>query len=90
MVAESLLAQRLGWIGPEVVERLVHLLERLGLPTRVHGLDQERLLAAMDRDKKRQAGEIRFVLPRAIGRVELTDRARPEDVLAALAELDMG
>ena len=27
----------------------------------------------MSRDKKNQQGKIRFVLPRAIGRVELTD-----------------
>jgi 3-dehydroquinate synthase len=84
MAAESRIALRLGWIGPPVVERLVGLLERLRLPTRAQGLNPQRLLAAMGRDKKSQGGRVRFVLPRAIGRVELTDEARPEDVLAAL------
>jgi 3-dehydroquinate synthase len=87
MVAESQLAERLGWIGPAVVERLIRLLERLGLPTRAPGLQPNRLLAAMGRDKKNRHGRLRFVLPRAIGRVELTDAARPADVLAVL-ELD--
>ncbi len=77
MVAECRLAERLGWIGPEVTERLIRLLERFGLPTAISGLDPDRLLEAMSRDKKNQRGQIRFVLPRAIGQVELTDAASP-------------
>ena len=41
----------------------------------------------MSRDKKNQRGQIRFVLPRALGRVELTDAAGLEDVHAVLATL---
>ena len=65
MVAECRLAERLGWIGPEVTQRLIRLLERFGLPTAISGLDPDRLLEAMGRDKKNQRGQIRFVLPRA-------------------------
>ena len=73
MVAESRLAHRLGWIGSDLVDRLARLLERLGLPTEAPGLDVDDLFLAIHRDKKNQRGRVRFVLPRALGSVELTD-----------------
>jgi 3-dehydroquinate synthase len=87
MVAEARLAQRLGWVPGEVVERLARLLERLGLPTSVPGLDSQGLLGAMRLDKKNKDGKLRFVLPRAIGTVELTDEASEHDVKAVLGTL---
>ncbi len=87
MVAECRLAERLGWISPDVTGRLVRLLDRFRLPTSAPGLDQERLLEAMSRDKKNLGGKIRFVLPRTIGRVETTDLPTASDVRAMLAEL---
>jgi 3-dehydroquinate synthase len=87
MVAEARLAERMGWIGPDPVDRLRRLLEGLGLPATAPGLDAGRLLEAMGRDKKNRGGRIRFVLPRAIGRVDLTDAASEADVRAVLAEL---
>lgn len=84
MVAESRLAERLGWSGPEATGRLVALLRRFGLPVEAPGLDPEALMAAMGRDKKNRGGRIRFVLPRAIGRVELTE-APEEAIRSALA-----
>ena len=84
MVAESRLAERIGWVGPDVTARLVALLERFGLPTSAPGLDPSALLDAMSHDKKNQKGKTRFVLPRAIGRVELTDAPGEADILAIL------
>lgn len=89
MVAECRLAERLGWITSALTDRLVSLLHRLGLPTEARGLDPDRLIDAMTRDKKNQRGAIRFVLPRRLGLVELTDAPRPEhlrEVIAALCE----
>ena len=87
MVAECRLAERLGWIGPELTARLVALLELFGLPVTAPGLDVDALIEAMSRDKKNQAGKTRFVLPRALGRVELTDAPTNVDVRAVLAGL---
>ena len=83
MVLESRLAERMGWVGPETTERLVRLLRRFGLPTGALGLDPDALLTAMARDKKNRGGQIRFVLPRRIGLVELTDGSEA-DVRAVL------
>jgi 3-dehydroquinate synthase len=84
MVLESRLAERLGWVEAAFVERLRALLDRLGLPTAAPGLDRDALLDAMARDKKNRGGRVRFILPRALGEVELTDAPTAEDLRAVL------
>jgi 3-dehydroquinate synthase len=86
MVAESRLAERLGWIDSSITERLIGLLRRFSLPVEAPGLDPVSLFHAMGRDKKNQGGQIRFVLPRRIGRVEASGAVEAEirDVLAAM------
>jgi 3-dehydroquinate synthase len=87
MIAESRLANRLGWTGPDLVDRLMGVLTCFGLPTSAPGLDPGRLLEAMGRDKKNRAGRLRVVLPRSIGRVELTELANEADLWAVLETL---
>jgi 3-dehydroquinate synthase len=68
LVAETALATGLGLATPEAGARVVVLLERLGLPTRVREpVSAERLLAAMAGDKKNRRRGIRFALPRGLG-----------------------
>jgi 3-dehydroquinate synthase len=86
MVAEARLAERLGWIDSNVTQRLIGLLRRFQLPVDAPGLDIDSLYHAMGRDKKNQGGQIRFVLPREIGRVELTG-ANESEIRAVLAEM---
>ena len=69
MIAESRLAERMGRVGPDVVDRLAGLLRSLGLPVEAPGLSVEALLAAMTLDKKNRGGQVRFVLPDRIGSV---------------------
>jgi 3-dehydroquinate synthase len=87
MVSECHLAERIAWIKPDVTQRLIGLLCRFGLPMSAPGLDPEQLLEAMSRDKKNRLGKTRFVLPRAVGRVEATDAPSDADVRAILARL---
>jgi 3-dehydroquinate synthase len=87
MVAEARLAERVGWLDPAVTARLVALLKRFQLPTTAPGLDLDALLEAMSRDKKNQKGKTRFVLPHAVGHVELTDLPSDDDIRAVLRDL---
>jgi 3-dehydroquinate synthase len=84
MVVESRLAVRLGWIDPATADRVEAIVKRYGLPTSAPGLDPDSLIEAMSRDKKNQKGKIRFVLPRKIGHVELTDAPSLADVREAV------
>lgn len=85
MVLECRLAERLGWIEAPITERLISLLARLGLPIEAAGLDPDRLIEAMSRDKKNRGGDVRFVLPRRLGQVELTALPTRQEIRAVLA-----
>ena len=66
MVMAARLSRRLGLVDEEFVQRLVHLIERAGLPTRgavIASRDNAgHYLQHMRVDKKAEGGEIRFVL----------------------------
>lgn len=70
MVAEARIAVEAVGFPAADAGRLERLIESLGLPRRAPtGLPDERLLAAMARDKKNVGGHVRCALPRAIGRM---------------------
>lgn len=82
MLCESRLAERLGRIDSAVTRRQQDLLATLGLPTEPpDGLDAEDLLRKMWRDKKVQAGRIRFVLPERLGSVTMVSNADHKDII---------
>lgn len=80
MVMAAHLSQALGLVDAAFVQRLTHLIERAGLPTRGAVLDAEdnagAYLAHMRVDKKAEAGEIRFVLIDGPGKAVV--RAAPD------------
>ena len=80
MVIAARLAHGIGMLRAEPVHRLVRLLERFGLPTRLPKADPSVLMGLMDTDKKAVAGNVRFVLPTKIGRVEVVNSV-PRDTL---------
>ena len=61
-------------------QRLQMLLKGLGLPYAARGLDWQLVRGAMALDKKTAAGRIRWVLPRELGDVEVTQEV-PGDVV---------
>jgi shikimate kinase/3-dehydroquinate synthase len=71
MIAALRVGERLGVTPRGVVERVVGLLDALGLPTNLDAEDLAAALPAVAFDKKRRGGSIRFVLLRAIGATEL-------------------
>ena len=84
MLAEARISNKLGIIDKNEVNRLKELITRAGLPTEPPPLELEKIVQAMKHDKKILQGKIRFVLPRTIGEVFVTDEVSPslvEEVL---------
>jgi 3-dehydroquinate synthase len=84
MVCAGRLAERLGVIASDVTERLIKLLQRLQLPVAPEPWPAEQLIAIMRRDKKAQAGSLRFVIARRLGQFEIIDAS--EGQVAAVLE----
>ncbi|MGD8596723.1 MAG: 3-dehydroquinate synthase [Anaerolineae bacterium] len=87
LLAAARLAVRMGECDPDLVPGLQQLLGRLDLPFAYQGYTPEQIWSAMATDKKRRRGQLRFVLPRAIGNVFVTDQVHRTDVLDVLASL---
>jgi 3-dehydroquinate synthetase len=91
LLAASRLSAALGFCPAHLPRRVQGALEALGLPAGLRGLTVARVLAAMRGDKKRSGGRLRFVLPTAIGAVQLVGEERLpagllEHVLASVVE----
>lgn len=79
------LANRLGYCDDPTTARMIDLLDRLKMPSQPPGYPAADVLAAMMTDKKRQGNTLRFILPRAIGDVDIFKDIAQEDVEAVLA-----
>ena len=87
MAIAAEVAVRLGLCESSVRERLIALLRQFGLPTACKGYEPEAIWEAMATDKKRRGQRLRFVLPRAIGRVVVADDVPKELVLEVLERM---
>jgi 3-dehydroquinate synthase len=88
--AAGLLALRTGRYSHAEPLRVLSLLALLRLPLCAPTDDVEGLLAAMSGDKKTRDGNVRFVLPRAIGDVEFGVTVPKRTVRAVLSRLHAG
>ncbi len=84
--AAGLLALRSGRFSEEEHLRVLATMALLRMPLRT-SMAVEEVYRAMQRDKKRRAGKLRFVLPRAIGDVEFGVTVSEKLVKATLADL---
>lgn len=87
MMAATRTAIALGLCEETVEGRLAALLQRFGLPTRYEGHEPREIWNAMATDKKKRGRKLRFVLPRAIGQVVVTDQVPRTVVLDVLEKL---
>jgi 3-dehydroquinate synthase len=86
MICASRLAEKSGLIGSDATDRQIKLLRGFDLPIApMPEWPAEELLFSMYRDKKTQAGKLRFVLPTRIGEVRAFDDVPEEKVLEVLA-----
>ena len=82
------LATRLGYCSGETTERIIGLLDQVGLPSQPPAYSPAEVWQAMGTDKKRQGKSLRFILPRAIGDVDIFGDIAEADVKAVLGEGD--
>ena len=82
----GLLALRTGRFSRSDHLRVLTLLTLLGMPVATRE-PPKRIFAAMQSDKKKRDGKLRFVLPRSIGDVEYGVKVADRAVLAALDRL---
>jgi 3-dehydroquinate synthase len=88
LVAATRLSVEKSGLSPAAGERILHALEAYELPTVLaDDIPDEAILAAMGRDKKFEAGQIRFVLLKSLGEAYVSDAVSQEDLLRALAAL---
>jgi 3-dehydroquinate synthase len=94
MAVEARIAARRGWLDEALLDRLLALLERCGLPARASalppGVRAEPLLGAMEKVRLIRAGSLRWVLPVALGETVIADDVTTAEVRAALADCGVG
>jgi 3-dehydroquinate synthase len=93
MVVESRIASARGLLPRGLLEHLVGLLRRCGLPTRASDLPAEisadLVVCAMEKVRLIRDGSLRYVLPVALGVTVIADDVSEREVRRALAECGM-
>jgi shikimate kinase/3-dehydroquinate synthase len=87
MVTATRIAVDLGRADASLVDRVEMVLAAWKLPVRCPPFDADAILAAMIHDKKKQGHGLRWVLPRAIGQVEIATDVPQEVVRSTLCSL---
>jgi len=77
MLVAGRISSKLGILNKDEQVRLKRIIQRAGLPTEIPDLNVDRIIQAMKHDKKILQGRIRFVLPKSIGDVFVSDEVTP-------------
>jgi shikimate kinase/3-dehydroquinate synthase len=81
MVAEARLAERLEIAEPGLADEIERVLRGLGLPVDIPGgINRQAVLSAIQVDKKRLDGSVRFVLPVRLGEVRVGVNVDPHQM----------
>ncbi len=87
MAAESNIALARGTLDAKAFSRIEGLIQRFELRRDMAKLRFENIWHLMQSDKKVRSGKVRFVLPKAIGSVEIADDISQEDIRRSLEYL---
>lgn len=86
MLMATRLAERLGRIATSEATRIAQLVRSVGSLPPLPRVTPDHILEQMQADKKRRGAALFFVLPRKVGRVELTADVPPRAVRSTLKE----
>ncbi len=84
MVYAAKLSCQLGYCSETVVQKIEALVEQFGLPSRLPEFPVSEYIETMYRDKKAHDRNIRFILVKDIGTVEIVDRVAEADLQKVL------
>lgn len=87
IVAAARIAGELGQANPSLADRIEAVLSAWGLPVRCPPFGADDIWQAMAHDKKRRGRGLRWVLPRAIGEVEITEDVTPHIIRLVLCSM---
>jgi 3-dehydroquinate synthase len=88
MIAAGAIAVGMGWWTEADQKSQIDLIAKAKLPCTIAAdLDEATILNALTIDKKVEAGKVRFILPKAIGTVEITDAVTDDLLQLALDRL---
>jgi 3-dehydroquinate synthase len=88
MIAAAKISHEIHATHQDTVKLQESLVEAAGLPIRIERpIDPHDIAQQLNRDKKRLAGRVRWVLPRTIGEVFLTDEVPSDVVLGILKDM---
>lgn len=86
MLAAAKISNQMGILDKNELFRLNRLIERAGLPTKMPNLKVEEIIQAITHDKKVLRGKVRFILPKSLGSVFITDEVSPSLVEQILVD----
>jgi 3-dehydroquinate synthase len=90
MVVAARIAVAQGMAAGDLPDRIATVLRAHGLPVTCPPHDPEQIWEAMGRDKKKRGKTLRWILPRAIGTVEIVEGVPRQVVVGALCETGAG
>ena len=73
MVAAGMISKKMGALPAVELNKIKSLIVKAGLPVTLAGLDPQKIIQIMKHDKKNSGGRVKFILPKTIGEVFISD-----------------
>jgi 3-dehydroquinate synthase len=87
MAVAATISQRKNILSSGESDRIKSVIAKAGLPVKVPQFEVGKIIQAMQHDKKRVEGKNRFILPKSIGEVFMTDEVTDSMVESVLKDL---
>jgi 3-dehydroquinate synthetase len=85
--AESFISKEMKLLDADSYKRIVALIHRIPVQTKISSLKIADIVSAIGRDKKHLGAKLRFVLPIKIGEVKVIDDVAPMLIQKAVKEI---